>query len=173
MATNPKDQEKKEEKAGFIREQPVKDSLLLTPEIKPEVPVQTAEKEKAPERAPEVEEKKEEAKKIEAPQSMPVATTPIAAVLPAKSEALVDIERILEEDLGQIYFKMSPQQQLAFRVKGEETAMKIEKLIHETKATVRKIFKLIREWLKLIPGVNRYFLEQASKIKTDRVMKIK
>jgi len=28
-------------------------------------------------------------------------------------------------------------------------------------------------WLKLIPGVNKFFLEQEAKIKTDEVLKLK
>jgi hypothetical protein len=38
------------------------------------------------------------------------------------------------------------------------------------KATARVVLDLIRQWLMLIPRVNRYFLEQESKIKTDRMM---
>jgi hypothetical protein len=30
--------------------------------------------------------------------------------------------------------------------------------------------EIIRNWLKLIPRVNKYFLEQESKIKTDRII---
>jgi hypothetical protein len=35
---------------------------------------------------------------------------------------------------------------------------------------VKKILALIRDWLKLIPGVNRFFLEQEAKIKTDKIL---
>jgi hypothetical protein len=29
------------------------------------------------------------------------------------------------------------------------------------------------QWLKLLPGVNRFFLEQEAKIKTDRIIHLK
>jgi glutaredoxin 2 len=173
MATNTKDQEKKEEEAAFLREQTKKAPEPLIPEIKPEVLIQITEKEKVPEKVLETVEKKELAEKVEAPQIAPQVSAPSAQVSAPKSEILVNIERVLEEDLSEMYTKMSPQEQLAFRMKGEETAIKIEKLFHEARATVRKILKLIREWLKMIHGANKYFLEQAAKIKTDRLMKLK
>lgn len=89
---------------------------------------------------------------------------------PEKSGALVKIEKILEEDLESFYFSMPPDKQLAFKEKGEETASKIEKMVEAGKAVARKILKLIRAWLKIIPGVNKFFLEQEAKIKTDKVM---
>jgi hypothetical protein len=36
--------------------------------------------------------------------------------------------------------------------------------------STKKIFVLIRAWLKIIPGVNRFFLEQEAKIKTDKIL---
>lgn len=89
---------------------------------------------------------------------------------PVKSETLVKIEKILEEDLEGFYFSMPAEQRLAFKEKGEETASKIEKMIETGKTVGRKILKLIRDWLKLIPGVNKFFLEQEAKIKTDRIV---
>jgi len=32
---------------------------------------------------------------------------------------------------------------------------------------------LIKKWLLLIPGVNKYFLEQEAKIKADEIVKMK
>ena len=39
-----------------------------------------------------------------------------------------------------------------------------------TTGKAKKIFQLILEWLKLLPGINRFFLEQEAKIKTDRII---
>ncbi|MFA5128469.1 MAG: hypothetical protein WC445_00725 [Patescibacteria group bacterium] len=89
---------------------------------------------------------------------------------PAKSETLVKIEKILEEDLESFYFSMPPEKQAVFKEKGEETASKIEKMVEAGKVVARKILKLIRAWLKIIPGVNKFFLEQEAKIKTDKVV---
>ncbi|MFZ5364573.1 MAG: hypothetical protein ACOZAG_03780 [Patescibacteria group bacterium] len=89
---------------------------------------------------------------------------------PAKSEALVRIEKILEEDLESFYFSMPQEKQEIFKEKGEETATKIEKMMETGKVVARKILKLIRAWLKFIPGVNKFFLEQEAKIKTDKLV---
>ena len=91
---------------------------------------------------------------------------------PVKSETLVKIEKILEEDLEAFYFSMPPEARLAFKAKGEETASKIEKMIETGKVIAQKILKLLRVWLKLIPGVNKFFLEQEAKIKTDEIVSL-
>ena len=82
------------------------------------------------------------------------------------------METILANNLSDIFVQMTPAQQEAFRQKGEETAQKIKTLLDTAKAKTKKILKLIRDWLKTIPGVNKYFLEQEAKIKTDKVMEI-
>lgn len=90
--------------------------------------------------------------------------------LVAKSPTFQEIEIILQEGLEEIYASLDERQQAEFRRKGEETASKIEQLIVTFKTKVKTILKLIRDWLKSIPGVNKFFLEQESKIKTDRIM---
>lgn len=80
------------------------------------------------------------------------------------------IEAILEEDLTDLYLKMSSDQQKTFKRQGEETSSKIGQLLAQAKVNAKKIFDLLRAWLKLIPGVNRFFLEQEAKIKTDKIL---
>ena len=83
------------------------------------------------------------------------------------------IEQILEEDLGEIYNNLSPQEQKLFKIKGEETARSIFQLVYrKTKVKVKKIIKLIKEWLKTIPGINKFFLEQEAKIKADKIVEL-
>jgi hypothetical protein len=84
-----------------------------------------------------------------------------------------EIDQILSRGLEEIYLKMPPAEQSAFRIKGEETVTKINVLLSETKIKVNKIIDLIRDWLKMIPGVNRFFLEQEAKIKADDIIKAK
>lgn len=118
---------------------------------------------------------KEEHKTAEKVEKEEPAVTVVSAPMtppPPKSGELVKIEKILEEDLEDFYFSMPPEQQKIFKEKGEETASAIEKMIRAGKAVGRKILKLIRTWLKLIPGVNKFFLEQEAKIKTDEIVKI-
>lgn len=81
-----------------------------------------------------------------------------------------EIDDILEEDLKELYVTMSPDKQAEFRQKGEETRSKIRQLVSSAKVNAKKIFALIRGWLKIIPGVNRFFLEQEAKIKTDKIL---
>lgn len=88
-----------------------------------------------------------------------------------KSREREEIEKMLSQGLSQLYQAMTPEQQEQFRTKGEETATAIEQMVTNFKATTRKVLGLIRGWLQFIPGVNKYFLEQESKLKTDDIMK--
>ncbi len=103
---------------------------------------------------------------------IPAAPSAAAATAAAKSPQYQRIESILEEDLGDLYFQMDEAHRKMFREEGEKTVREIDRLILSAKATVSKVLYLIRRWLMLIPGVNKFFLEQEAKIKTDRVMKI-
>jgi hypothetical protein len=116
-------------------------------------------------------EKKPEIKK-EAPfaPSVPIGPVPQA---PAKSPTFEKIEDILEEDLENIYFQMPQQKQAELRQSGEETASRIEILLGGVKIKVKKILELVLKWLKIIPGINKFFLEQEAKIKTDEILKLR
>jgi len=83
-----------------------------------------------------------------------------------------NIEAVLEEGLGDLYFSLSPEKQQVFKAQGEQTAKKIIVLMETAKITFRKVFNLIKKWLKIIPGLNRFFVEQEAKIKADRIIEI-
>jgi hypothetical protein len=83
------------------------------------------------------------------------------------------IDNILAEGLNDIFLKMDVQKQAEFKKKGEEIVSKINDLLGQTKIKINKIINLIRSWLKLIPGVNKFFLEQEVKIKADKIIKLK
>jgi len=102
-----------------------------------------------------------------APAAPPAA--PPRPVAPPKDANLVRIERALEANLGDVYVSLPKNVRLRFKLKGEETAIKINRMMERAKLNAKAVLKLIRSWLKLIPGVNRYFLEQEAKIKTDRM----
>lgn len=114
-----------------------------------------------------------EEKKAVPAAGTPTSTAP-AATLPRiqKSEARKQIEHILSEDLADIFRSMDENQKQIFKQKGEDTARAIEVLVQTAKVTAKKIVQLIGEWLKLIPGVNKFFLEQETKIKTDKVLEM-
>lgn len=87
-----------------------------------------------------------------------------------KSETRKQVEKILEADLAEVYKTLDDKHKEDFQNKGRKLASDLETLIETLKAKARTILELIREWLSVIPGVNRFFLEQESKIKTDRIM---
>ncbi len=82
----------------------------------------------------------------------------------------LEIDNILSEGLHDVYTKMKPERQKEFREAGEETVAKINGMFNKGKVKLGSIINLIRKWLKLVPGVNRFFLEQEAKIKADKIM---
>jgi hypothetical protein len=107
--------------------------------------------------------------------TMPIEKTGEAQppVIKQVSTEIKDIENILEEDLGEIYFKLTPEEQNEFKSKGEQTARDISLLMQKTKIKAKKIIELIKNWLKIIPGINKFFLEQEAKIKADKILEFK
>ena len=117
-------------------------------------------------------------KKVSEPERAPKPqAAPAAALSPADLNLdpvlYQRVETILEAGLGDVYQKLSPAQQREFKVKGEATTKRITQLMQQTKIPVQKIFILIISWLKIIPGVNKFFLEQEAKIKADRILDLK
>jgi len=94
----------------------------------------------------------------------------IASQKKDKDKLEKEIEEVLSEDLQDMYLSMPQEKQKIFKEKGEETVSKIHQIVHATKFNAKKVFHLIRDWLKMIPGINRFFLEQEAKIKTDKVL---
>lgn len=80
------------------------------------------------------------------------------------------VEAILSDRLGDTYLRMDPQTQVRFKEVGEETARQIHGLLQAAKVQTQKILLLIINWLKIIPGVNQFFLEQEAKIKADKLL---
>lgn len=103
-----------------------------------------------------------------APPSAPVAITPLA-----KDKVTTQIEEIMSEDLTDAFLKLPVDKQQEFKQKGEEAASMIKELLTAVKINAKKIFEILRAWIKLIPGVNRFFLEQEAKIKTDKILRLK
>lgn len=90
-----------------------------------------------------------------------------------KSLKVDKIENILSEGLEEVYASLPERKRFEFKKKGEETAFKIFFILKKTKVKAKKIIKLIKQWLKMIPGINRFFLEQEAKIKADKIIEIK
>ena len=88
----------------------------------------------------------------------------------AKDTLTLQVEKVLEEDMTELFLAMKPQDQRVFAAAGEETAGKIRLLLASAAKNAQKILELIRVWLLRIPGVSRFFLEQEAKIKTDKIL---
>ena len=98
---------------------------------------------------------------------------PLAAIPQAQDTITRQVEQILEAGLGDAFQALTPIQKQEFKIKGEETARKIRDLLRDAHMKVKKIFRLILQWLKILPGVNRFFLEQEAKIKADKIIALK
>lgn len=146
------------------------------PKIEKLAPRPTSERDLHPEAKAEqalvaAEKPKEAAKPLEKSGEGNIVVSSQAQSYQAKRAAAID--NILAEGLNDIYLKMKPAEQAAFKKKGEETVAKINELLGQAKVKAAKIIDLIRSWLKLIPGINRFFLEQEAKIKTDKIIRLK
>ena len=144
--------------------------METAPEAAPEVEKETIPSPEKPE-APLKPEEKPKEKAPPPPKAAPPKAVPKKKELPEKSEQLMKIEKILAEDLEDYYFSMSDDLKLTFKHKGEETARTAEQMIKKAKVNLRKLVKLIFEWLKIIPGINKFFIEQEAKIKADKILK--
>ncbi len=139
------------------------------------------EQEKSPDQVESVEAKepKIDEKKVLESTKEAIATTKTKAapkddkVKTAKTQNQVEIEKIMSEGLEDLYTDLPENRKAEFRVKGEETANNIEKILDSAKVQFGKIVGLIKKWLSMLPGVNKYFLEQESKIKADRIIDYK
>lgn len=92
---------------------------------------------------------------------------------PVKDEVIIKIEKILEENLNDSYQRLSPVAKQEFKLKGEQTAAQVRDLLKDSHVKVKKVLRLIFDWLRMLPGINHFFLEQEAKIKTDRIIGLK
>jgi hypothetical protein len=89
-----------------------------------------------------------------------------------KSQQVKNIENIMSEDLKDVYLSMNKEKRVEFKKIGEETAIKINELLEKSKVKIKKVIELLKKWLSLIPGANKYFLEQRAKIKADEIIEL-
>jgi len=89
-----------------------------------------------------------------------------------RDELTTQIEKVMEDGLGDTYDSLSVIQKQQFKIKGEETVFEIRNLMQKTKLKMKTILRLLFGWLKIIPGVNHFFLEQEAKIKADQIFRI-
>jgi hypothetical protein len=155
-------------------------SPVATPEVQPEMPVmpepmpEAAPAEAGPETAPAPE---------QPPAPEPAPEQKSAAPVAEKSELYKAIEAAMTKDenseknepsvVEAEYAKLSPDKQLRFRTFGEQISGDIEILLNQKKVDVHKISDLVKSWLELLEGVNRYFILQQSTIIVSKILKTK
>ena len=143
----------------------------------PDIPIEKIEQqtpvdkkpEKIAEQAPEIPEVEEvpQVKPQKAAKALPITEEQKDKAALKKSEELVMIENVLSENIKDLYSQLSGFKQKAFQKKGEEVALKIKIILEGTKIRANEVFELIMNWLKMLPKISSYFLEQEAKIKTD------
>lgn len=131
--------------------------------------------EKAKENAPETKDEFLEKTAEQAPVTKVIEGQPVtAAAAPAGAvpvdEVVVEVEKILEKGLGEHYAKLTPEDQKKFKQKGEQASREIADMVRNLSIKMKRALQLIRDWLLCIPGVNKFFLEQESKIKVDMLI---
>jgi hypothetical protein len=111
---------------------------------------------------------------VEMPPS-PATDAPVSSDAPTeiiKDPELITIENILAEHMDDFFKSLSRQQQQEFKETGEMTAVRIRTIIHQSVYRIKDIVSLIVQWLRTLPGINRFFLEQEAKIKADKIISI-
>lgn len=109
-----------------------------------------------------------EAKVQTAAEGQP-ATVVAAPVVP-KDEITVKIEKILEDGMADYFKELPPEAKERFQKKGQEVAGELTGMVRLFKVQVKVVLELVKAWLLTIPSVNKYFLEQEAKIKTDGIL---
>lgn len=101
----------------------------------------------------------------------------LASALEEPAEAAIpqdrfqkEIEGVLSEGLLENYQKMTPDAQKAFQASGEKAAEEIRQELLLRKINGRKVHDKIKDWMKQVPNLNPFFIEQAAKIRTDKLM---
>lgn len=110
----------------------------------------------------------EEISQLEQTVKTPAKKKP-TTVSVVRDDLTVKIEHIMEDGLVDAFREMTPVQKQEFKIVGEKTALQIRDIIKGGKIKIKKIFQLLVNWLKIIPGVNRFFIEQEAKIKADKI----
>lgn len=107
------------------------------------------------------------------PIAPPANPQSIIPTRPGEPQLQHRVEEILSVGLTDAYLAMDPVTQNKFKQVGEATAKTIVGLLARTKIEVKKIIEIIFSWLRLIPGVSNYYLEQEAKIKADRLVSLR
>lgn len=93
-------------------------------------------------------------------------TAPAAAPLNAR------VDEILSSGLADTYRQLPPAVQEKFKQLGEQTVAQIVHQLQGHHPSLEPLISLVGTWLRLIPNLNPYYLEQAAKIKTEQIISL-
>jgi hypothetical protein len=147
--------EKTPEKPGEIKVEKVREALEQHGEKFESKPAQEVETHELPVQTP--------------PTSQPVMPLPITE----EEKRVIEVERVLSEGLHDLYMSLPPAEQQKFKMEGEKAAREVAGLLGQVKVKIDQIISVIRRWLTTIPGVNKFFIEQESKIKAQKLLLFK
>ncbi|MBU1203110.1 hypothetical protein KKH39_03685 [Patescibacteria group bacterium] len=137
---------------------------MPAPETSPE---QISSSEKNSEKMPTLDKESQQVSEISLPQ-----TPTNQAIVSDDEMVLQKVENILSANMDKVFLSLDISMQTRFKIKGEETAKKISGLLRNTSVKTKDILSLILEWLRIVPKINKHFLEQEAKIKTDNILKL-
>jgi len=100
---------------------------------------------------------------------MPASQAVPSAPRIPKDATMVKVETVLEEGLHDVYAKLDPARKQKFKTEGETVAAKLSEMVRKATFKAREALMLITKWLMIIPGLNRFYLEQEAKLKADRI----
>ena len=113
------------------------------------------------------------AQTVAAPPSKPAALPITAQEQSHPTDAVrKEIEDLLVAGFTDLYKQLEPAKKSVFKQRGEEIAAQITHILASGVMNIKKILKLIRSWLEIIPGINKFFLEKEAKIKTDKIQQL-
>lgn len=131
-------------------------------------------------------EKQDTAKPEDIPENNNPATVPlddtvtdadepeeVNQVVPGKSPYYSKIDGILEEGLRDMYDDLPEALKPEFRRRGEEATNKIDQMMQSAKVKLQEVVKLILNWLRIVPGVNKFFIEKEATIKAKKIINLK
>jgi hypothetical protein len=91
----------------------------------------------------------------------------------AKTDDLESVEKILSKSLGDLFKELPPHRKEEFKLAGEKLARQalVElKIKSKNKVSSITLVRMVRDWLKLIPGINKFYLEQEAKLIADQLL---
>ena len=156
------------------------ESFIMDEEVSSFEDQNSVEQEFSPELEPPLPEQKKQEENEQQLESLPVVeditkvSRPKQTKIPqVRDEVVLAVEKILSEGLEGAFVSLTPVQQQEFKHNGEVVSIQIAEMLKKTRVNVKKVFALVLSWLKFLPGINKFFLEQEAKIKTDHILALK